>query len=162
MGHTYLPPVAVRQKPTDSQLATQTSRQNTPLVESIGGSKKHALASGTTSAYMDARLLEESFNLSMRYGDEYMDENPITGQPGAFNLTSTGRKAKDNLAISTQKAASQDQNTAGVSPTGEKPSEVPPIRKGSKLDKTPKTPGLPKPKRKKSKVPNSAGGITPT
>ena len=52
---------------------------------------------------MDARLLEESFQLSMRYGDEYMDENPITGHPGAFNLTSTGRKAKDSLAGPAQK-----------------------------------------------------------
>jgi mediator of RNA polymerase II transcription subunit 6 len=97
----------------------------------------------------------------MRYGDEYMDENPITGHPGAFNLTNTGRKARDNLAVPTQKDGLQDPTKVGTSLVGEKASDAPPTRKGSKSDKTPKTPGIPKPKRKKSKVLNSAGGVTP-
>ena len=111
---------------------------------------------------MDARLLDESFQLSMRYGDEYMDENPITGHPGAFNLTSTGRKPKDNLAAPAQKGGLQDQTKIGAAALDEKASEVPQTRKTSKAaDKAPKTPGIPKPKRKKSKVLNSPGGVTP-
>ncbi|OBT48421.1 hypothetical protein VE00_01114 [Pseudogymnoascus sp. WSF 3629] len=158
-GHTYLPPVAPRPKATDSQLATQTSRQGSPLSDSAGGSRKQV--AGTTSTYMDARLLDESFQLSMRYGDEYMDENPITGHPGAFNLTSTGRKAKDTLGAPAQKAGLQDSTKIGASPVDEKASDIPPTRKGSKAaEKAPRTPGIPKPKRKKSKV-LSAGGVTP-
>lgn len=108
---------------------------------------------------MDARLLDESFQLSMRYGDEYMDQNPITGQPGAFNLTSTGRKTKDILGAAAQKAGLQDPTKT---PVDEKASDIPPTRKGSKAaDKAPKTPGIPKPKRRKSKGLNSAGGVTP-
>ena len=153
--------MAARPKATDSQLATQTSRQNSPAADSIGGSRKQPSVGGSTSAYVNARLLEESFRLSMRYGDEYMDENPITGHPGAFNLTSTGRKAKDNLAGPTQKTASlQNATKGGTSLVDDKATDAPPTRKGSKSDKTPKTPGIPKPKRKKSKVLN-AGGVTP-
>ena len=29
----------------------------------------------------------------MRFGGEYIDKNPITGRPGEFHLSSTGRKA---------------------------------------------------------------------
>ena len=111
---------------------------------------------------MDARLLEESFQLSMRYGDEYMDENPITGHPGAFNLTSTGRKTKDILVSPAQKAGLHDPTKIGASVLDEKASDIPPTRKGSKMsDKASKAPGLPKPKRKKSKVLSSSGGVTP-
>lgn len=125
-----------------------------------GGARKHI--AGTTSTYMDARLLEESFQLSMRYGDEYMDENPITGHPGAFNLTSTGRKSKDILAGPAQKAGLHDPTKIVASGLDEKASDIPPTRKGSKMsDKASKTPGLPKPKRKKSKVLSSSGGVTP-
>lgn len=142
---------------TDSQLATQSSRASTPLSDPAGSSRKQV--SGTASTYMDARLLDESFQLSMRYGDEYMDENPITGQPGAFNLTSTGRKTKDILGAAAQKAGLQDPTKT---PVDEKASDIPPTRKGSKAaDKAPKTPGIPKPKRRKSKGLNSAGGVTP-
>jgi len=97
----------------------------------------------------------------MRYGDEYMDENPITGQPGAFNLTSTGRK-KETLAVPLQKTVVQNLAKTTTTAEPEKPAEVPPTRKGSKSDKTSKTSGAPKPKRRKSKGLSSAGGITPS
>ena len=40
-----------------------------------------------------ARFADESFAAHLRYGSEYMDQNPITGKPGDFHLTSTGRMA---------------------------------------------------------------------
>ncbi|RCI17397.1 hypothetical protein L249_2090 [Ophiocordyceps polyrhachis-furcata BCC 54312] len=39
------------------------------------------------------RASEEAFLTHMRHGGEYIDENPITGRPGEFHLSSTGRKA---------------------------------------------------------------------
>lgn len=83
-----------------------------------------------------------------------MDENPITGHPGAFNLSSTGR-GKD--AVSLQKVAAQNQaKAAAAAGEPEKPEVIPPTRKGSKADKSGKS-GVPKIKRKKSKsaVPKS-------
>ena len=90
-----------------------------------------------------------------------MDENPITGQPGDFHLSTTGRE-KDKLAAPSQ--------IKGPTATTSKPKPQPPAlktdvtasRKGSKSEKSPKTPGLPKPKRRKSKGIVSGGGISPT
>ena len=93
----------------------------------------------------------------MKYGDEYMDEAPITGQPGDFHL-STGARKDNRLAVPT---------TKGLAPT-QKPTpptlktDVPPAKKPTKAEKSPKTPGMPKPKRRKSKGLNSAGGLSPT
>ena len=38
------------------------------------------------------RAAEEAFMMHMRFGGEYIDKNPITGRPGEFHLSSTGRK----------------------------------------------------------------------
>ena len=154
LGHTYFPPVSSQKKLADSQGAAQSSRAGTPLPDSQASQK--AATAASSSSYLDDRLLEESFNLSMRYGDAYMDENPITGQPGAFNLTSTGREKK-HVPISLQKKALENQTKAAGVATAvpEKPEVVPPTRKGTKSDKG--VSGKPKIKRKKSK-----GGVTPT
>jgi len=37
--------------------------------------------------FKEARILAESFALSLRYGNEYMDENPLVGEPGSFILS---------------------------------------------------------------------------
>jgi mediator of RNA polymerase II transcription subunit 6 len=108
--------------------------------------------------------------MTLRYGEEYMDENPITGHPGDFHLSTTGRKG-NTLKIPPGPAASKgltpysQAKTATETPTPEaaKAADViPPVRKGSRGDKSPKTPGMPKPKRRKSKGLNSAGGVSPT
>jgi len=114
------------------------------------------------TSYASARLLEESFNLTLRYGDEYMDTNPITGQPGDFLLKSTGRKdafaqkEKDKLAVSNKGVNVTAPPTPDV-----KNSDLPPTRKGSRGDKSPRTPGGgTKVKRRKSKV--SSAAATPS
>jgi mediator of RNA polymerase II transcription subunit 6 len=94
----------------------------------------------------------------MRFGGEYMDENPITGKPGDFHLSSTGRKEKLQPPVLnplTIPAAADGINKSPASAPGDKPGKD---GKGSG-DKTPKTPtgGLSKPRRKKSKT-----GFTPT
>lgn len=113
----------------------------------------------------DARLAEQSFAIHMEYGGEYMDENPITGKPGEFRVSSTGRKDYHSIA-NKQQLGLPSINTSVAS-------KAPPIsgvktKSPSKKDagggspKTPKTPtglsGGQKPKRKKSKGP----GATPT
>jgi mediator of RNA polymerase II transcription subunit 6 len=84
-----------------------------------------------------------------------MDENPITGAPGAFNLSSTGRKEPSRLAVPITKPLQMPGKVAHAAPTLK--TDIPPDRKASKTDKSPRTPGG-KIKRRKSK----AGPISPT
>jgi mediator of RNA polymerase II transcription subunit 6 len=108
---------------------------------------------------LDARLAEESLTLHLRYGGEYMDLNPITGQPGSFHLSSTGRK--DNKNILSVAATANDEpltlKDAGLPQLDTKAAAADnPLSKG-KETKSPRT-GAPKPKRRKSK----GGTATPT
>ncbi|KAI9788543.1 MAG: Mediator of RNA polymerase II transcription subunit 6 [Candelina submexicana] len=171
IGHTYAPPPS---KPLTSALNTQQSSQaskgSSPLPETPSQSQttttrstKPPLTSTSTSAtdFQEARSLAESLSLTLRYGSEYMDENPLVGEPGAFHLSSTHAHVQ---------AQNQAQNKV---PTGaktsapptplQKPLQVPApaqARKGSKGgEKSPTTPGgAPKPKRRKSKALSALGG----
>lgn len=96
----------------------------------------------------------------LKYGDEYMDENPITGEPGAFHLSTTGRKDKEKLMVP-QVGKGLGSKTGTPAPPPLKTNIEP--QKKSKGEKTPtKSPGVKGPKRRKSKANVSAGGISPT
>lgn len=96
------------------------------------------------------RTSEEAFLAHMRYGGEYIDENPITGRPGEFHLSSTGRKA-----VPPPKAGAESTIGAMNGPTLITKFDD---KKDGKADKTPKSATMPKPKRRKSKMSN---GPTP-
>ncbi|KAJ5180307.1 hypothetical protein N7492_003517 [Penicillium capsulatum] len=92
-GHTYMPPVARTAEP--GQQAPQQSKENTPMPDagptsSTETSKAGLGISTTNSNYQDTRSLAESFNLFTRYGDEFMDENPLVGEPGSFIMSRAG------------------------------------------------------------------------
>ncbi len=164
LGHTYMPPPSAnRLKPTESQLG-QASKEATPLPEPL--QSKKSPTSTNSSTFFSSRLLEETLNITLKYGDEYMDENPITGQPGEFHLSSTGRKEAGKLAVPTT-GGKGPLSTAAKAPSAP-PSlktDIPPARKGSKSKESPKSAnasGPPKPKRRKSKALLSAGGASPT
>lgn len=161
LGHRYMPPPSNRLKATESQLS-QGSKEATPLPDALANSKKAPSSVNiNASNYLDVRLLEESLNITLKYGDEYMDENPITGQPGDFHLSTTGRKDKDKLMVPATKPPAPTASAKPSAPPTPLKTDIPPARKGSKADKSPRTPGMPKPKRRKSRV-QSAGGISPT
>lgn len=161
LGHRYMPPPPNRLKATESQLS-QGSKEATPLPDALPGTKKAASNNTNTTNYLDVKLLEESLNITLKYGDEYMDENPITGQPGDFHLSTTGRKEKDKLIVpAASKPAATSSAKPSAPPTPLK-TDIPPARKGSKAEKSPRTPGMPKPKRRKSSKAAGAGGISPT
>lgn len=139
-----------------SQLSRRPSTSNTP--------SDSRPTTSQTDQHAQNLLLEESLLLSFQYGDEYMDENPITGQPGDFHFSNTGRKAittstnkllnvpgmgnKEPLKISTEITAS---TVAAVMEVGEGASPL--TAKGEKKGtKSPRTPGgLGKVRRKKSR-----------
>ncbi|TVY91584.1 Mediator of RNA polymerase II transcription subunit [Lachnellula willkommii] len=165
LGTTYLPPPSTsRLKPTESQsVLSQTSKENTPLPDSLT-SKKALLPSTNNSTFLSSRLLEESLNITLKYGEEYMDENPITGEPGAFHLTTTGRVEKDKLAVPVvSKGGGLGSKTGTPAPPLLKTTGIEAKKDGLKGEKTPtKSPGVKGPKRRKSKGVNSTGGVTPT
>lgn len=99
------------------------------------------------------RVAEEAFMIHMRYGGEYIDKNPITGRPGEFHLSSTGRKAIPPPHSDPKNAAGGPGAMNGPPAINTKLDE----KKDGKAEKTPKSATLPKPKRRKSKM----GGGTP-
>ena len=139
-----------------------------------------AKASKTTSdlALQGVQMLEYSYSLSDRYANEYMDENPIVGEPGAFKLS---KSHNNSLATSmtTSKTSSQAQDVSKPSsqstdvatpaksglPTPQlKTEDLPaPARKAIKgSEKSPTTPGTKEKKsRRKSKAAGDKGVTTP-
>lgn len=94
------------------------------------------------------RLAEESFMIHMRYGGEYVDENPITGRPGEFHLSSTGRKVVPPPQLAKQ---------GGIGPiNGPTINTKLDDKKDGKSEKTPKSATMPKPKRRKSRMGTTA------
>ncbi|KAF8862070.1 mediator of RNA polymeras-like protein II transcription subunit 6 [Acephala macrosclerotiorum] len=158
LGHIYLPPSSANRKTNEPQLG-QASKENTPLPESLQAPKKDH-TQPNTSSYMSQKVLEEAIMTSLKYGDEYMDEIPITGQPGDFHLKSTGRKDASKLMVPAPGKILQMPGKVQPEPPSLK-TDIPPERKGNRNEKSPKTPGMPKLKRRKSKA-LGAGNVSPT
>ncbi|KAJ9200547.1 hypothetical protein DTO164E3_4122 [Paecilomyces variotii] len=149
-GHTYMPPLP---KSTDAA-QPQQSKENTPMPDANAQSKASLAGpamSGTT--WEDTRNLMESFSLLSKYGDEYMDENPLAGEPGNFILT---RSSDATAARQQNKPATPVPGTIGRVGTpsfGKADAGKGPKAAEKEKEKTPSTPdGDNKLKRKKSRV----------
>ncbi|RFU79252.1 med6 mediator sub complex component [Trichoderma arundinaceum] len=148
-GHVYHLPAS--QTSTTQPKPQEPKEENTVL--DVAG--KTAAAAAKHDAPSLDRVAEESLMVHLRYGGEYIDEIPITGKPGEFHLSSTGRKP----VLPPQ----------GTAPTGISAMSGPPMintklddKKDSKADKTPKSATMPKLKRKKSKMsPSVTPAATP-
>lgn len=99
------------------------------------------------------RVAEESFMVHMRYGGEYIDENPITGRPGEFHLSSTGRKPVPPPQISQQ---------TGIGAMNGPTINTKVDDKKDGKEKTPKSATMPKVKRRKSKLNKGSAAPTPS
>lgn len=148
---------------------TTTTKGTTPLPpeSSTNTTKQPASSSTTTAATTNlptSRLIEEALGIHQHFGDHYMDENPITGKPGDFQLASTGRKPV-NLsaagALQAKKAALGVPNLPALNTTKLGNGSDNPLsgaaggRATGKETKSPKTPGggsMQKKRRKGSKA----------
>jgi mediator of RNA polymerase II transcription subunit 6 len=159
-GYSYLPPV---QKPTTTSGALDSARQSragTPLPESQSQSQARSSAKSAVSEQQqgtadltsleDDAMLMQSFQATIKYGDEFMDENPLIGEPGNFQFRSTQSQVQSQQAKAASQAsaqASQQQSQDKAPPNSKAPSAVstpqpPPLktdpttlaqRKGSKV-----------------------------
>lgn len=186
LGHTYLPPVSKNPTAGSSLQATQASKEGTPMPG--GGTPLPATQETTTSAkaskttsdmgLQGVRMLAYSYDLSDRYANEYMDENPIVGEPGSFKL-SKSHNTSLATSMTTSKNSGQSQEASkplsqspevaipakSAAPTPQlKTEDLPaPVRKGTKgSEKSPTTPGIKEKKsRRKSKAAGDKGATTP-
>ncbi|KAL2855502.1 RNA polymerase II transcription mediator complex subunit Med6 [Aspergillus pseudoustus] len=138
-GHTYLPPA---HKSTEMGQPTQTSKENTPMPDADAPGKTQQSLEGAqvgiSSTVHDMKTLAESFNLLSRYGDEFMDESPLKGEPGSFILSRSGdadrgskQQAPTTTSIPVRVATPQTKvDTAGrASEKGAGAAEEPKLRK---------------------------------
>ncbi|KAL5614502.1 hypothetical protein BROUX41_004605 [Berkeleyomyces rouxiae] len=103
-GHTYVAPPS-KKDTADMLVATATQGS------SQASQSQHNVVSNpdANEEKMLQRLADESIRVHMRYGGDYIDENPITGEPGKFHLSSTGRSA---AAAAAAAAAATSANVA--------------------------------------------------
>ncbi|KAI9864622.1 MAG: Mediator of RNA polymerase II transcription subunit 6 [Trichoglossum hirsutum] len=166
LGYTYIPPVPKHPSASAGTQPSQASKESTPMPDANLRNAKTMVSSSASrpgSSYKDALSLAESFNLSLRHGNEYMDENPLVGEPGAFILSSTHAHAQA-LNQAAQNRAAQPA-TRGTSTTTTQAISTSPTRKGSRGggEKSPISPTVPgKPKRRKSKAAISGSKPSPT
>lgn len=135
-------------------------------------STRPPLASKQTSDIdlQSIQLLTESYALSVKYVHEYMDENPIVGEPGAFKFSKARDSALSSMASSKPSSQSQTLKVAkpatGITAPKLKTEDLPaPIKKANKGgEKSPVTPSSStkeKKSRRKSKAAGARDTITP-
>ncbi|KEY73359.1 hypothetical protein S7711_01473 [Stachybotrys chartarum IBT 7711] len=137
-GHVYQLPTT---QPTARPKGIE-SKPDTPMPDAIG--KPAAAPAPKNDEVSLERAAEEAFMVHMRYGGEYIDENPITGRPGEFHLSSTGRKPIPPPQLGQQTGISTMNGPTINTKLDDK--------KDASSDKTPRSATMPKPKRRKSKM----------
>jgi mediator of RNA polymerase II transcription subunit 6 len=176
MGYHYLPQTAKRVtaagsvagSPTRSREGSVVPGGDAPSARSGSVLPNAALPATTNiSSVRDARLLIESFELVRDHGDEYTDENPLSGEPGNFKFaTSTAavkkRRADEEAAAAKARAEKESASTSRAASPEKAPS--PPAvfteaKTTTKGEKSGKTGG--KIKRRKSKVNGTTNPSTP-
>ncbi|KAK2731823.1 Mediator of RNA polymerase II transcription subunit 6 [Onygenales sp. PD_40] len=173
-GHTYMPPVPKSlesTQPRPGQQSAQQSTANTPMPDTanqprIATSPPTTSLTSSTTQSQDTRSLIEAFNLLSRYGDEYMDDAPLTGEPGAFIISKKAAEQPVRQPPAPPRSKAPTPAPAGVGSTSKPgtPAATPSIKtdaatigpaKGGKGgEKSPTTPGggREKVKRRKSKI----------
>ncbi|KAK0383553.1 hypothetical protein NLU13_9464 [Sarocladium strictum] len=147
VGHVYKLPTPQNQ--ISHRIRGLESKEATPMPETKPGQPAASRASEPQHDETALeRVAEEAFMVHMRYGGEYIDKNPITGRPGEFHLSSTGRKAVPPPHSDPKNAAGGLGAMNGPPAINTKLDD----KKDGKAEKTPKSATMPKPKRKKSKM----------
>ncbi|KZZ98428.1 Mediator complex, subunit Med6 [Moelleriella libera RCEF 2490] len=152
IGHVYQPPTNTSGSFSfaagSRAKAAQESTEGTPLPDGSNKQQQQYQQAGSSRKNDEPELqrrAEEAFWIHMKYGGEYINENPITGRPGEFHLSSTGRKAVP-LPKKGPESGMGAMNGPAVN------SKTDSSKKDAKAPKTPKSATTPRIKRKKSKM----------
>lgn len=160
-------PPAARATNEPGHQASQQSKENTPMPDAAPPSTADTQASSkaglgistASSSFRDTRSLAESFQLFTRYGDEYMDETPLVGEPGSFILSRVGGENDRVTGASAKTISKVAAGAATTSTLSGPPGRVstPQVRvdtpgKVSEKSSSPPSSGENKGKRKKSRV----------
>jgi mediator of RNA polymerase II transcription subunit 6 len=110
-GYSYLPLSTTAQKST-STTASVTGTPSRSREGSLipGGADTQSTRSASllpdtnhghsnqSSNYQEARLLAESFKNTLEFADDFLDENPLIGEPGNFTYTHSTQAIKKRRA----------------------------------------------------------------
>lgn len=130
-----------------------------PGTQDTASSAKSLLKQASDSENRSLQLLAESYTLALRYGNEYMDENPIVGEPGSFILSKSREPGAVNSQLQNKAPMSSKRPVAPEIKTSDVSSLTKKISKGA--EKSPVSPGAKDKKaRRKSKAVSS--GVTAT
>ncbi|KAL2268575.1 hypothetical protein VTJ83DRAFT_3421 [Remersonia thermophila] len=152
LGRVYQTPSAGTSKPQPSEGATSGPSAATTTTTTI-------TSSGTTTTGPSSRLLDEALALHMQFGNHHLDVNPITGRPGDFQLSSTGRQPVNLSAANAKKATLPALPALNTKLATESPVSGSGAKPTGKETKSPKTPGGSSAKVKKRK--GSKAAVTP-
>jgi len=152
-GYTYYPPATAKTSTIQASASREGSvvaEQRAPSLTAEGASS--IPDSGNTNGAIaaidprDSILLEQSFRLMQSHGDEFMDENPLRGEPGSFVFTHTKDRLKARQAEAEAAAVRLREREA------ERAKSAIPAAFSTKLKEESKTPdNKPQPVRKGSK-----------
>ncbi|KAI4125395.1 MAG: hypothetical protein LQ347_005394 [Umbilicaria vellea] len=112
--------------------------------------------------FQETRLLAESFNLSLRYSNEYIDKNPLISEPGSLILLKSTNNPEASHAESSQPKSALALTTTLRPPTPKVDTSVAGTgAKGADEEKSPTTPGV-KGKKERRKSNCVVANTTPT
>ena len=173
LGHTYFPPSTQNSTPGSSLQPTQASESSNSLSAAATNVSLPATQEPTSTTkssqpskpspstdLQSSALLASSFDLLLQHGAEYMDENPLIGEPGSFKLSKAREPGVPASTTASQQPANQPlkanttvaaKNATPLEVKTDVPSEAGTGRKGSGSAKSPTTPGIAKKKKERRK-----------
>lgn len=130
-GYSALPPSyeAPKAAATASRVGSPTLAPTDPDAAASQSQAQPADVPASTEEFSDALFLQ-SLNLTNAFGDEYMDENPLIGEPGAFvfektrNAVDARNKAQEQTAQAAQ-AVQLNVSKTDTQPPSTAPSVAP-------------------------------------
>lgn len=167
-GHTYMPPTLQSAKATTSRIGSRAGSVAPEAIDvsHLTNTSTQPTDTSQTTEFSDDLFLQSLMNTN-RFGHEFMDENPLQGEPGSFVYASTKEQveARNKAQAAAQatgatlalpvKPLEGESAVSSVAPT---PKPLPAdSRKGSVIS----VPGKTKEKRRKSKG-LASGQTSPT
>ena len=175
-GYSYLPPSTTAQKSTSvtaSVTGTPSRSREGSLIPGAGTDAQSTRSasllpdtkdghSNQSSNYQEARLLAESFKHTLEFADDFLDENPLIGEPGSFTYTHSAQAIKKRrvdaeaelAAIAAAVKAKESQVSSKVATPAakaEKPPSPPAVMTEKAAKETRRGGKIEKIKRKKSR-----------